>query len=304
MKPVLFAMALMSALTLCAKDVKKAARLMPAPVVTETAAADDGWMVDYEAAKAKAKQLKRPVFLQFTGSDWCGWCMMMDKEVFASDAWKRYAAENLVAVKLDFPRRKDNAAELRAKHMPIAQKYGVRGYPTYVILDADGNEIGRMGASRGIKPAAFIEQLTKIVKPIATAAAAAPADVDADGWMADFEAAKAKAKQLNRPVFLQFTGSDWCGWCIMMDKKVFATDAWKQYAEKNLVAVKADFPNKKPISAEQKAKNEALSKKFGIRGFPTYLIFDANGNMIGRLGASRGITPEKFLEQLSDVLKK
>lgn len=124
---------------------------------------------------------------------------------------------------------------------------------------------------------------------------------DHASWMTDFDAAKAKAKAENKPMLVDFTGSDWCGWCIKLDKEVFSKAAFKNYAEKNLILVEIDFPRKKEQSPETKAQNEALAEKYGIRGFPTILILDPGGEVIERTGYRRG-GAEKYVEHLKGIL--
>lgn len=125
---------------------------------------------------------------------------------------------------------------------------------------------------------------------------------DADGaWMSDFDAAKAKSKAENKPMLVDFTGSDWCGWCIKLDKEVFSKAAFKDYASENLILVEIDFPRRKEQSAELKAQNEALAEQYGIRGFPTILLMDSDGKVIERTGYRRG-GPEKYVEHLKGIL--
>jgi len=120
-------------------------------------------------------------------------------------------------------------------------------------------------------------------------------------WMTDFDAAKAKAKAENKAMLVDFTGSDWCGWCIKLDKEVFSKAAFKDYASENLVLVEIDFPRKKEQSAELKAQNQALAEKYGIRGFPTILIMDGDGKVLKKTGYRRG-GPEKYIEHLKGIL--
>lgn len=121
------------------------------------------------------------------------------------------------------------------------------------------------------------------------------------GWMTDFEAAQAKAKAEGKPMLVDFTGSDWCGWCIKLDKEVFSKAAFKEYASENLILVEIDFPRGKKQSAELKAQNEALAEKYGIRGFPTILLMDSTGEVIEKTGYRRG-GPEKYVEHLKGIL--
>jgi len=119
--------------------------------------------------------------------------------------------------------------------------------------------------------------------------------------MTDFDAAKAKAKAEDKPMLVDFTGSDWCGWCIKLDKEVFSKAAFKDYASENLILVEIDFPKSKKQSAELKAQNEALAEKYGIRGFPTILVMDGEGKVMERTGYRRG-GPEKYVEHLKGIL--
>lgn len=122
-------------------------------------------------------------------------------------------------------------------------------------------------------------------------------------WTMDSEAALALAKKEGKPVFVNFTGSDWCGWCKLMDRRVFSLDAWKAYAKDALVLLWVDFPRDKALVPEAIVpKNKALAEKFGVQGYPTYVILSPEGQELGRLGADQGATPEKFIEQLKGVL--
>ena len=116
----------------------------------------------------------------------------------------------------------------------------------------------------------------------------------------DFAAALAKAKAENKFIIVDFTGSDWCGWCIRLDKEVFDTPFFIEKAPAKYVLLKLDFPRKKEQSAEIKEANKALSKKYGIEGFPTILILDAKGEKVAQTGYAPG-GPEKYLKQLDSL---
>jgi thioredoxin-related protein len=118
------------------------------------------WTHDYDAALKVAAEKKLPVMLNFTGSDWCGWCKIMDEKVFAQDEWKTYAANNAVLVTVDFPQDKSIVPEgLAERNAKLQAEFGVRGYPTFVVLDSDGKTpLGQLGASQDASPEGFIEQ--------------------------------------------------------------------------------------------------------------------------------------------------
>ena len=123
------------------------------------------WTQDYDAAITLAKEKSLPVMLNFTGSDWCGWCKLMDKQVFSTDDWTKWATNNIVLVFLDFPQDKDLVPEKYVqRNQQLSDKYGIQGYPTYVVIDpADGKTIDTLGASREATAKGFIEDLEKIL---------------------------------------------------------------------------------------------------------------------------------------------
>ena len=101
-------------------------------------------------------------------------------------------------------------------------------------------------------------------------------------WETDYSKALAKAKAENKQVFLDFTGSDWCGPCIDLKKRVFSSKEFAAYATKNLVLVEIDYPQRKKQSAELKKQNEQLSHQYGIdeKGFPTIVLLDSSGKVL------------------------
>lgn len=119
-------------------------------------------------------------------------------------------------------------------------------------------------------------------------------------WMTDLPKAEAKAKKENKLVMMDFTGSDWCIWCKKLDKEVFSTPEFIQYAEKNLVPVQVDFPRAKPQSQELKKANQELQKKYKIEGYPTVIVLDQNGKKVGELGYEEG-GPKPFIAKLEKL---
>ncbi len=124
------------------------------------------WTMDFDAAVEKATQEKLPMMLNFTGSDWCGWCKLMDKGVFAQEEWQKFAAKNVLLVTLDFPKDKNIVPEKYvSRNNDLKKQFGVRGYPTYVVLDSDGkNKLGQLGAGRDKTPASFIEEFKGVTR--------------------------------------------------------------------------------------------------------------------------------------------
>jgi thioredoxin-related protein len=126
----------------------------------------------------------------------------------------------------------------------------------------------------------------------------------ANGWMTDWEAAKAKAKAENKPILINFTGTDWCGWCIRIEKEVFSKKEFQEYAAKNLILMEVDFPKKKEQSAELKTQNKALDKEFKIEGYPTIFLLDAEGKKISEDIGYREGGPEAYAKHLQTLIEK
>src|ERR671933_312496 len=107
--------------------------------------------------------------------------------------------------------------------------------------------------------------------------------VAAPGWQLNFDQAKAEAKQTNKLILLNFSGSDWCGPCIKLKKDVFESAEFQQFAADNLVLVRADFPrlSKNQLDAHQTAHNETLAETYNKQGkFPFTVLLDGNGRVI------------------------
>jgi thioredoxin-related protein len=122
------------------------------------------WLTDYDKALEQAKTESKPVLIDFTGSDWCGWCMKMDEEVLDTKEFKKYAAENLVLVEADFPRRKHQTNKVKEQNEKLKERFSVQGFPTFVLVDKEGNELGRQGGYLEGGPQAFIAKLESLKK--------------------------------------------------------------------------------------------------------------------------------------------
>ncbi|MES2570340.1 MAG: thioredoxin family protein [Verrucomicrobiota bacterium] len=134
-------------------------------VVTSSAAfAAAGWDDDYEKALTQAKTEKKMVLLDFTGSDWCGWCIKLGKEVFSKKEFKDYAKANLVLVEVDFPQGKRQSKKLKEQNEKLKNEFAIRGYPTIIVLDSEGKKVGQLGYMEGgAEP--FVAALEKLKTP-------------------------------------------------------------------------------------------------------------------------------------------
>lgn len=128
-----------------------------------SASAKPGWLTDYKQAQEEARTNKKLVLLDFTGSDWCGWCIRLEREVFTKPEFQEYAKKNLILLEVDFPRAKQLPAAEKSQNQELAQKFQIEGFPTIIVLDADGKKVGELGYTPG-GPSAFIAELEKLRK--------------------------------------------------------------------------------------------------------------------------------------------
>lgn len=122
-------------------------------------AADLTWLTNLTKAQERAKTDKKVVLINFTGSDWCGFCIKLDKQVFSTQEFADYAKEHLVLMKADFPRTTQLPEDIKQANAKLKTRYEVRGFPTLVMIDGDGRLLGKKVGYGGQTPAAVIEEL-------------------------------------------------------------------------------------------------------------------------------------------------
>ena len=122
-------------------------------------ASDLTWSTDFPRSLDQARADGKMVLLDFTGSDWCPWCIKFDREVLETDQFSTYAQNKLELVLVDFPRSKPQDDGLKQANRALADRYHVTGYPTFVLVNYAGNELGRQVGYRDGGPGAFITEL-------------------------------------------------------------------------------------------------------------------------------------------------
>jgi protein disulfide-isomerase len=134
-------------------------------VLALSAQAETPWLTDYKKAQEQAKSSNKLLLIEFTGSDWCPPCRMLQKEVLSTPEFKDLASKNFVLVEIDFPRTKEQSRELVEQNQMLAQRFGIQGFPSIIILNTDGKKLGELV---GYDPRAgwkgYIESLEKIRK--------------------------------------------------------------------------------------------------------------------------------------------
>lgn len=128
-------------------------------------------------------------------------------------------------------------------------------------------------------------------------------------WETNINKAIERSTKEHKPMFLFFTGSDWCGWCIRLQNEVFKTPEFTTWAKQNVVLVDLDFPRRTPQPDELKAQNNSLQQTFQIQGFPSIRVVNSdikegkiNFELLGGLGYQAG-GPTVWLKSADEILK-
>jgi thioredoxin-related protein len=127
---------------------------------TSSAEEKDGltWYTDLNEVHQLNQETGKPIFGFFTGSDWCGWCMKLQRDVFKKEAFVTWASEKVILMELDFPKRKKQAEELKKQNQGMQQAFRITGYPTVWLFNTSVNEetkqfhlsaLGKLGYPRG-----------------------------------------------------------------------------------------------------------------------------------------------------------
>ena len=131
-----------------------------------------------------------------------------------------------------------------------------------------------------------------------------------DGWLLNFDKAAELSMKTGKPILANFTGSDWCGWCIRLKKEVFVTPAFKKWADENVILLELDYPRRTPQTEEIKKQNRELHQFFKVRGYPTLHMFNvgiADGKTqitsLGKTGYVAG-GPTPWIANANNYLKK
>lgn len=252
-----------------------------APSAPKPQKAEPQWLTDLETAKATARQQNKPIVAAFVGSDWCGYSIRQQKEVFDKPAFAKWAAEKAVLLKVDFPLQELPAAQ-RDHNRDLKHLYGVRGYPTVVLLDSAGKQFGLLRYA----PGGVRHWIERADEQLAQNQPKAPGErLD---WKTDYAAALRLAKEQKKRVLVNFTGSDWCVFCHRLQAEIFARPEFSAWAKEHVVLVELDFPRNKKLPAELVEQNEKLQEQFSVEGFPTVVFVDADGKELTRTGYERG----------------
>lgn len=246
-------------------------------------AQETAWPTNFDEAVAAAKKDQKVVLVNFTSSDGGGDAQKLKDEVFGTPEFSEWATKNVVLLEVDLPKKAVLADELKKQNEGLKRQFKVTATPTVLFLDGEGKQIGKLGYEAG-----------GVEKWLALADAQRTPPPPESAWMTDFKAAQAKAKKEKKVVLADFTGSDWCGWCIKLKDEVFSKPEFLEWAEEHVVLLELDYPRNTKLSEELTKQNKELQEEYQISGFPTILFLDSKGKQVGRSGYVEG-GPEAWI---------
>jgi thioredoxin-related protein len=124
-------------------------------------------------------------------------------------------------------------------------------------------------------------------------------------WKTDFGQATAESIVKNKPILLVFSGSDWCAPCIKLDKNIWQSETFKNYAASNYILERADFPKKQQnqLAEGVKKQNQDLAERYNQEGiFPLVVVLDGKGKVVGKT-SYKNVSPQEYIDLLNSFLK-
>jgi protein disulfide-isomerase len=114
-------------------------------LVSYSQSGSETWIESLDQARKLSAETGKPILADFTGSDWCGYCVKLKDEVFASPQFQIWAADNVVLLEIDYPKRSSQASWLREQNEALKKRYSISQFPTVLLLTAEGRTIGKLG---------------------------------------------------------------------------------------------------------------------------------------------------------------
>lgn len=125
----------------------------------------------------------------------------------------------------------------------------------------------------------------------------------AEAWLTSWDEAAKVSARTGKPILMDFTGSNWCGWCQKLKLEVFDTPEFAKWASKKVVLLELDFPQGIPQDAKLKQQNARLAEKYDVKGYPTIMFVTAKGDVLGQSGYGEG-GPKAWTSKADELLKK
>ncbi|MBS1372118.1 MAG: thioredoxin fold domain-containing protein [Lentisphaeria bacterium] len=255
---------------------------------------DGGWFTDAKAALAEAKAKNLPVFAYFTGSDWCPVCKEFSAKVLQTQRFRDFVKGKVILLFLDFPQEHELPAALALQNEQWQAKYQVEGFPTMLLVDAEGNELDRLGYSR---QADFIDMLKQALNPMK--------EEDykpAAGWMVNYDKALTLAAEKKLPVVMVFTASDWSPEDAKFKTGTLESKALQEFAAGKAVLLCIDFPRSSRIPRTIAKQNTGLIRKYNFTDLPVTFVLNPKGDKLGEITGAKDAAA--YIAALKAVIDK
>ena len=296
-------------------------------------AGDAGWLTSYSKALKLSAKTGKPILADFTGSDWCVFCKKLDAEVFDTSEFKRWAAKNVILLKLDYPETTPQPAELKKQNTELARHYYVKGFPTIYFLDANGKIFGMYGYDRG-GPTRWTSMADRLVQPKLHAPKASKASFELKGYPPiikktlyaenDFRGKLAPKlfvekwlsgnapEMAGKVVLVDF----WATWCPGCRDLIPELGAWQKKFGKDLVVIGISDEETGKIKAFMRKtpmpyfvgvdRSDTTSKVIGVQSIPQVLVItpDHVVRWQGYPKESSDVLTTEMLEKIIETSKK
>lgn len=250
------------------------------------------WLSDYGAATSAAASSGKPVLIAFLRTDVSAWSGRLQTEVFETEQFAAWTADKVIPLRIDLSNPQAGGSDQAYQaSVELAKKYHVVGFPTVVLVSAEGKELGSLRYVPG-GAGAWLAAADEVL---------AGKQAPSLPWVHSWEQASKESKASGKPILMDFTGSDWCIFCIKLKHEVFETEAFRQWAADKVVLMEVDFPRSFDLDPFLISQNEALAGKYGIQGYPTVVFTNADGGKLGSLGYREG-GPAVWLKAADEAL--
>ena len=257
-----------------------------APVADKTVEVGEiEWLADLAAAKKAAQENGLKIFAVFYDSSAEDYAKFEAEVLRTADFWTLFDG-NFAAIRFDLADNDANAAKETNKQ--LAKLHGIEAVPAVIVLDSEAMLVG--GVSYEGDAAKFIKEFEGIGTPL--------------NWLTDFTEAMDLAKESGRPLYMLFTGSDWCPWCIRLKEELYDHREFVDFANSELVLLKFDSTRNPPLSSERRQEIDRYSRQFNISGLPTVVILSSEGKELYRGGYRRNATPADYIREYKKAINK
>lgn len=255
---------------------------------------DGSWFTSYTKAAETAKEKNLPIFVFFTGSDWCPVCKEFTAKVLQSQKFREYVKNRVVLLYIDRPRDLQLPDWLERQNQLLEAKYGIEGFPTVLLLAADGEVLDTLGYS---PRADFVDMLNAALHPMAEKDYKPLA-----GWQVNYQQALKLAEEKKLPIIMVFNGSDWNPGLNKFQKDTLAGKEFEEFAAGKAILLYIDFPRGIRIPRSIVRQNIELLNQYKFKTLPMTYVLNPEGKVLGEV--KDVLETNEYISQLKKILDR